>query len=69
MEVKRVIFPPQQVNCQEAILHISNGVIDKEYCIVHNGSWTPLSQSLDDAVSFLLNLLDIINFVSDQSNS
>lgn len=70
VEVKRVIFPPQQVNCQEAILHISNGVIDKEYCIVHNHSWTPLSQSLDDAVSLLCNLSDIINSASEhQSNS
>uniref|UniRef100_H2SR18 PA domain-containing protein n=1 Tax=Takifugu rubripes TaxID=31033 RepID=H2SR18_TAKRU len=37
--------------------HISNGVTDKEYCLVYNQSWTPLSQTLDAAVSYpLVNL-------------
>lgn len=40
-----------QVNCQEGILHITNGIIDKEYCLVYNQFWTPLSQRLDTAVS------------------
>lgn len=43
----------QQINCQEAILHVSNGNTEREYCIVHNHSWTPLSQSLEAAVSFI----------------
>uniref|UniRef100_A0A669B8X8 Signal peptide peptidase like 2A n=1 Tax=Oreochromis niloticus TaxID=8128 RepID=A0A669B8X8_ORENI len=34
------------------ILHISNGDTEREFCIVHNHSWTPLAQSLDSAVSF-----------------
>ncbi|XP_060923924.1 signal peptide peptidase-like 2A isoform X4 [Limanda limanda] len=52
-----VFVASQQVNCQEAILHISNGIKDREYCIVHNHSWTPLSQSLDAAIQFpLVNL-------------
>uniref|UniRef100_H2SR17 PA domain-containing protein n=1 Tax=Takifugu rubripes TaxID=31033 RepID=H2SR17_TAKRU len=46
-----------QVNCQEGILHISNGVTDKEYCLVYNQSWTPLSQTLDAALQYpLVNL-------------
>uniref|UniRef100_A0AAQ4R7H6 PA domain-containing protein n=1 Tax=Gasterosteus aculeatus aculeatus TaxID=481459 RepID=A0AAQ4R7H6_GASAC len=40
----------EDINCQEAILHISNENTNKEYCIVYNQSWTPLSQTLDDAV-------------------
>lgn len=44
-------FFRHQVNCQEGILHISNGVTDKEYCLVYNHSWTPLSQTLEAAVS------------------
>uniref|UniRef100_A0A3B4A9K7 PA domain-containing protein n=1 Tax=Periophthalmus magnuspinnatus TaxID=409849 RepID=A0A3B4A9K7_9GOBI len=38
-------------NCQEGILHISDGQTEREFCIVHNHSWTPLAQSLDTAVS------------------
>lgn len=49
-----VIFFASQINCQEAILHISNGDLYREYCIVHNHSWTPLSQTLDDAVQYPL---------------
>nr|XP_046235378.1 signal peptide peptidase-like 2A isoform X2 [Scatophagus argus] len=49
-----VIFLASQINCQEAILHISNGIIDREYCIVHNHSWTPLSQTLDAALQYPL---------------
>ncbi|XP_044058315.1 signal peptide peptidase-like 2A isoform X1 [Siniperca chuatsi] len=49
-----VIFLASQINCQEAILHISNGNTDREYCIVHNHSWTPLSQTLDAAVQYPL---------------
>ncbi|XP_070815798.1 signal peptide peptidase-like 2A isoform X4 [Chaetodon trifascialis] len=49
-----VIFLASQINCQEAILHISNGETDREYCIVHNHSWTPLSQTLDSASQFPL---------------
>uniref|UniRef100_A0A8C2XSU4 Signal peptide peptidase like 2A n=1 Tax=Cyclopterus lumpus TaxID=8103 RepID=A0A8C2XSU4_CYCLU len=49
----RITFLARQINCQEAILHISNGSTNKEYCIVHNHSWTPLSQTLDAAVSLV----------------
>lgn len=41
----------EQINCQEAILHVSNGTEYREYCILHNHSWTPLSAKLDAAVS------------------
>ncbi|XP_008304240.1 signal peptide peptidase-like 2A isoform X3 [Stegastes partitus] len=52
-----VIFFASQINCQEAILHISNGDSYREYCIVHNHSWTPLSETLDDAAQYpLVNL-------------
>uniref|UniRef100_A0A3Q4A8D4 PA domain-containing protein n=1 Tax=Mola mola TaxID=94237 RepID=A0A3Q4A8D4_MOLML len=40
----------------EAVLHISNGITDKEYCIVHNRSWTPLSQTLDALQYPLVNM-------------
>lgn len=45
-------FHSQQINCQEAVLHITNGDVTKDYCIVYNHSWTPLSQTLKEAVSF-----------------
>ncbi|XP_063737697.1 signal peptide peptidase-like 2A isoform X2 [Eleginops maclovinus] len=52
-----VIFLASQINCQEAILHISDGNTEKDYCIVHNHSWTPLSQTLDAALLYpLVNL-------------
>ncbi|XP_015253046.1 PREDICTED: signal peptide peptidase-like 2A isoform X3 [Cyprinodon variegatus] len=44
-------------SCQEAVLHISNGSLEREYCIVHNQSWTPLPETLDTATAFpLVNL-------------
>ncbi|XP_032372234.1 signal peptide peptidase-like 2A isoform X1 [Etheostoma spectabile] len=49
-----VISLASQINCQEAILHISNGSTDREYCIVHNHSWTPLSETLDAALQYPL---------------
>ncbi|KAM3876924.1 signal peptide peptidase-like 2A [Diretmus argenteus] len=50
-----------RVNCQEAILHISNGAVTEEYCLVHNHSWTPLSESLDNAVRYpLVNLTSTV---------
>lgn len=49
-----VIFSASQINCQEGILHITNGETDREYCIVHNHSWTPLSQTLDAAAQYPL---------------
>ncbi|XP_068586588.1 signal peptide peptidase-like 2A isoform X2 [Cebidichthys violaceus] len=49
-----VIFSVSQINCQEAILRVSNESINKEYCIVHNHSWTPLSQTLDTAMQYPL---------------
>ncbi|XP_041644875.1 signal peptide peptidase-like 2A isoform X2 [Cheilinus undulatus] len=56
-----VIFLASQMNCQEAILHISNGNTEREYCLVHNHSWTPLSQTLDDAEQYpLVNLTSTV---------
>uniref|UniRef100_A0A671WVJ8 PA domain-containing protein n=1 Tax=Sparus aurata TaxID=8175 RepID=A0A671WVJ8_SPAAU len=49
-----ITFLSQQISCQEAILHVSNGNTEREYCIVHNHSWTPLSQSLEAAVQYPL---------------
>uniref|UniRef100_A0A669BTP6 Signal peptide peptidase like 2A n=1 Tax=Oreochromis niloticus TaxID=8128 RepID=A0A669BTP6_ORENI len=43
-----------EINGQEAILHISNGDTEREFCIVHNHSWTPLAQSLDSATEYQL---------------
>ncbi|XP_041750789.2 signal peptide peptidase-like 2A isoform X1 [Coregonus clupeaformis] len=52
-----VILLSSQVNCQEAILHISNGATDKEYCLVYNSLWTNLSLSLSAATAYpLVNL-------------
>uniref|UniRef100_A0A3Q3K384 PA domain-containing protein n=1 Tax=Monopterus albus TaxID=43700 RepID=A0A3Q3K384_MONAL len=39
------------INCQEAILHISGGSTDREYCIVYNRSWTPLPETSTVRVS------------------
>uniref|UniRef100_A0A671WW63 PA domain-containing protein n=1 Tax=Sparus aurata TaxID=8175 RepID=A0A671WW63_SPAAU len=49
-----LVFLASQISCQEAILHVSNGNTEREYCIVHNHSWTPLSQSLEAAVQYPL---------------
>uniref|UniRef100_A0A3B4TI37 Signal peptide peptidase like 2A n=1 Tax=Seriola dumerili TaxID=41447 RepID=A0A3B4TI37_SERDU len=50
-----------EINCQEAILHISNGSTEREYCIVHNHSWTPLSQTLDTATQYpLMNMTSTV---------
>uniref|UniRef100_A0A665UP49 PA domain-containing protein n=1 Tax=Echeneis naucrates TaxID=173247 RepID=A0A665UP49_ECHNA len=42
------------IYCQEAVLQISAGGLDRKYCIVNNQSWTPLSQTLDDAIQYPL---------------
>uniref|UniRef100_A0A3Q4MNJ4 Signal peptide peptidase like 2A n=1 Tax=Neolamprologus brichardi TaxID=32507 RepID=A0A3Q4MNJ4_NEOBR len=44
----------RQINGQEAISHISNGDTEREFCIVHNHSWTPLAQSLNSATEYQL---------------
>ncbi|XP_029353842.1 signal peptide peptidase-like 2A isoform X1 [Echeneis naucrates] len=49
-----VIFTVSQIYCQEAVLQISAGGLDRKYCIVNNQSWTPLSQTLDDAIQYPL---------------
>ncbi|XP_028292520.1 signal peptide peptidase-like 2A isoform X3 [Gouania willdenowi] len=54
-----VLLFASTVKCQEAVLHISNGSIEKEYCLVYNQSWTPLSKSLDAAVQ-----LSVVNLTS-----
>ncbi|KAG7483130.1 signal peptide peptidase-like 2A isoform X2 [Solea senegalensis] len=48
-----------RIHCQEAVLHISNGITDREYCIVHNHSWTKLSETLDAAPQ-----LSLVNMIS-----
>ncbi|KAI9545205.1 hypothetical protein NQZ68_038518 [Dissostichus eleginoides] len=56
-----VIFLASQINCQEAILRISNGNTQRDYCIVHNHSWTPLSETLDAALQYpLVNLTSTV---------
>ncbi|KAF3832396.1 hypothetical protein F7725_026061 [Dissostichus mawsoni] len=56
-----VIFLASQINCQEAILRISNGNTERDYCIVHNHSWTPLSETLDAALQYpLVNLTSTV---------
>lgn len=53
-----LIFLVSQTNCQEGILHISDGLTEREFCIVHNHSWTPLAQTLATATSYpLVNLI------------
>ncbi|XP_030582029.1 signal peptide peptidase-like 2A isoform X2 [Archocentrus centrarchus] len=49
-----LLFLASEINGQEAILHISNGDTEREFCIVHNHSWTPLAQSLDAARQYQL---------------
>ncbi|KAM4744519.1 signal peptide peptidase-like 2A isoform 2-T2 [Anableps anableps] len=49
-----VISLISQVNCQEAVLHISNGSLARDYCIVYNHSWTPLPETLNTAVAYPL---------------
>ncbi|XP_061621695.1 signal peptide peptidase-like 2A isoform X2 [Phyllopteryx taeniolatus] len=50
-----------QINCQEGILHISDGSKEQEFCIVYNQSWTRLSKSLDTAVQYpLVNMMSTL---------
>ncbi|KAL1007573.1 hypothetical protein UPYG_G00088550 [Umbra pygmaea] len=49
-----VILLSSQVTSQKAVLHISNGVTDQEYCLVYNKTWTNLSQSLSGAIEYQL---------------
>ncbi|XP_034042816.1 signal peptide peptidase-like 2A isoform X2 [Thalassophryne amazonica] len=48
------IFFVSGMNCQEAVLHISDGNQQMEYCIVYNSSWTPLPQTLEAAARYPL---------------
>ncbi|KAJ3593215.1 hypothetical protein NHX12_005551 [Muraenolepis orangiensis] len=48
------IFLTSQIDCQEAILHISNGTVQREYCLVYNESWTPLAETLAKAEQYVL---------------
>lgn len=52
--VLSLLFSASQINCQEAVLHITNEHVVKDYCIVYNHSWTPLSQTLQDALQYPL---------------
>lgn len=48
-----------QGECQEAVLHVSNGSLSKEYCLVYNSSWSNISASLSDAAVYdLVNMTD-----------
>ncbi|XP_043998015.1 signal peptide peptidase-like 2A [Gambusia affinis] len=50
-----------QVNCQEAVLHISNGSSYRDYCLVYNHSWTPLEDTLAKAPTYkLVNLTSTV---------
>ncbi|XP_032417467.1 signal peptide peptidase-like 2A isoform X1 [Xiphophorus hellerii] len=50
-----------QVNCQEAVLHISNGSLYRDYCLVYNHSWTPLEDTLVKAPTYkLVNLTSTV---------
>ncbi|XP_057702622.1 signal peptide peptidase-like 2A isoform X1 [Corythoichthys intestinalis] len=49
-----------QINCQEAILHISSGSTEQDFCIVNNNSWTPLSKTLDGAVQYPLVMISTL---------
>lgn len=40
-----------QSECHEAVLHVSDWILQKEYCLVYNASWSNISSSLTDAVS------------------
>ncbi|XP_053722660.1 signal peptide peptidase-like 2A isoform X3 [Synchiropus splendidus] len=42
------------ISCQEAVLRISNGSSYLEYCLLYNGSLTPLPPTVDAAVQILL---------------
>ncbi|XP_047437014.1 signal peptide peptidase-like 2A isoform X1 [Mugil cephalus] len=56
-----VVFLVSQIHCQEAILHISGDSTDRDYCIVYNQSWTPLSETLDNATQYpLVNLTSTV---------
>ncbi|MCI4378870.1 hypothetical protein PGIGA_G00221320 [Pangasianodon gigas] len=40
--------------CHEAVLHVSEGDLYKEYCLVYNASWSNISSSLSDAKQYRL---------------
>ncbi|TTP59347.1 Signal peptide peptidase-like 2A [Bagarius yarrelli] len=40
-----------QSECHEAVLHVSDWALNKDYCLVYNASWSNLSTSLSDAVT------------------
>ncbi|XP_060780251.1 signal peptide peptidase-like 2A isoform X2 [Neoarius graeffei] len=44
----------EERECREAVLHVSDGILDKYYCLVYNASWTNISSSLSDAVQYKL---------------
>lgn len=54
-----VTFFTSPINCQEAILRITNGSTYQEFCIVYNQSWTPLSETVDAAAQ-----LPLVNMTS-----
>ncbi|XP_046898383.1 signal peptide peptidase-like 2A isoform X4 [Hypomesus transpacificus] len=52
-----IIFLALEIHCQEAVLHVSDGSTDKEYCLVYNSTWSNLSVDLSTAMQYpLVNL-------------
>ncbi|XP_062860682.1 signal peptide peptidase-like 2A isoform X2 [Trichomycterus rosablanca] len=49
-----VILLSYETEGQEAVLHVSDGNIQKDYCLVYNSSWFNVSTSLSDAVLYSL---------------
>uniref|UniRef100_A0A673B211 Signal peptide peptidase-like 2A n=1 Tax=Sphaeramia orbicularis TaxID=375764 RepID=A0A673B211_9TELE len=49
-----VVFLASQINCQEAILHMSNGSTEREYCIVYNQHY-PIYPLVDLTYTLLCN--------------
>lgn len=43
-----------QSECHEAVLHVSDWSLNKDYCLVYNASWSNVSASLSDAVRYKL---------------
>ncbi|XP_063044437.1 signal peptide peptidase-like 2A isoform X2 [Engraulis encrasicolus] len=62
-----VVILSTQSFAQEAVLHLSNEAVDREYCLVYNASWSNISTSLRDAVKYqVVNL--VTSFLCDSTN-
>ncbi|KAF7698740.1 hypothetical protein HF521_003482 [Silurus meridionalis] len=45
---------PYRSECHEAVLHVSDGDLQQDYCLVYNASWSNISKTLSDAVRYRL---------------